>query len=181
MFQIYSLTSDDTSSVYVGSTKNLSLKKKLYQHGVQFKLYQNGGRSSMPAFELMKYNNTKINLIKTVVGAPSDRYSEELNAQKTTPNCINIPDPTKYVTTKPTKHDEDDDFTDKQIEKIKNCPTKNAEYVLRNYYRYSAEKLKYHALKRVRNTGILPRAATIDKYKISADEILEAVRTFQRN
>ena len=179
MIKIYKLTTENTPSVYIGSTKVPKLQTRLNQHRQQFKLYQRDGRASMSSFELMKYSDVKISLIKEVDASVRDE--EESEAQKTTPNCINIRDPKKYQTTRPKKRDGDDHFTDDQNTKISNCPTKNAEYVLRNYYRYKNEKLKYHALKRVRNTGLLPRATTIDKYKISADEILEAVRTFQRN
>jgi hypothetical protein len=174
--KIYSITSDQTPSVYIGSTKS-SLTSRLYQHKKALKSFENGDRSSMSSFDLVKHTDAKINLIKEC--KLEERDHEEKVAQDSTQNCCNIRDPTIYKTTKPMKRNGQDTFTDEQVDKISNSPTKNSEYVLRNYYRYKDEKLKYHALKRVRNTGLLPRASTIDKYKITSDEIIQAVRIFQ--
>ncbi len=79
------------------------------------------------------------------------------------------------------KKEEPDNFTDQELERINNAAETNSKYVLRNYYRYKDEKLKYFALRRTRKTGRAPTETTIIKYTISQDEIDEAKKFYTDN
>jgi len=101
--------------------------------------------------------------------------AEELYVQQQTEHCVNKYDPTKYKSTKPPMN-LDYEFTEAEQEKIQAAPTKNAKYVLRNYYRNRHRKLKEGTLRRIQLHNQMPKDTTIEKYGITAQEIAEAIR-----
>ena len=176
MISIYSITSLQTPKIYIGSTKT-SLRCRLYQHKKDLKRFQDNQRSNMSSFGVVCYADAIITLIDTC--DETIRYEREKHAQDNTINCCNIRDPTVYKTTRPIQNKTPDSFTPEQVEKFNKCPTKNSEYVLRNYYRYKNEKLRYHALRRTRMLGIVPKASTIEKYGIETEDLDKALLAFE--
>ena len=173
MIKIYKIFSTHTQSVYIGSTKS-GLAKRLGQHRRDYRNFLDGTKSPVTSFDIIKHGDAKIKLIKEI--DEEFRYLEEHKAQKEEANCCNKYDPLKYNSTRPTHRTEPDNFTELELERIANSSgaTGNSKYVLRNYYRYKDDKLKYSALSRVRKTGRSPTETTIMKYNISEDEITEA-------
>jgi len=80
-----------------------------------------------------------------------------------------------YRSTKPAQN-LDYQFTDEELEKIQQAPTKNAKYVLRNYYRNRSRKLKEGTLRRIAKSDKIPKDSTLERYNITAQEIAEAIR-----
>lgn len=172
MYKIYKIISPSTPSVYVGSTKD-KLTRRFANHRRSYASFLAGERSNMTSFDIIKLGDAKIELVKEV---PEDiKDEEELKVQNETEYCVNRYDPTKYKATKPAMN-LDYEFTQEEQEKIQNAPTKNAKYVLRNYYRNRHRKLKEGTLRRIELHHKLPKDATIEKYNISAQEIAEAIR-----
>jgi len=177
--RIYKITSEQTPSVYIGSTKE-TIARRLSGHLRSFKLFKAGGRSSMSSFEIVKHTDAKIELIKEI-NNKQDRDEEEHLAQKEQgSHCINIRDPRVYKTTKP-PHNLDHVFTDQETERINNSPTNNGKYVLRNYYRNRKEKLKLCHLRRARQTGKTPKDSTIANFDITQVELANAIAQAVKN
>ena len=175
--KIYKITSAQTPSVYIGSTKE-TIARRLNGHIRSFKLFQEGGRSSMSSFEIVKHEDAQIELIKEIDNK-QDRDEEEHIAQKEQgAHCINIRDPRVYKTTKP-PHNLDHVFTDEETERINNSPTNNGKYVLRNYYRNRKEKLKLCHLRRTRQTGKTPKDSTLQHLGITPAELATAIEKSQ--
>jgi hypothetical protein len=170
--RIYKITSAQTPSVYIGSTKE-PIARRLNGHRRSFKLFQAGGRSSMSSFEIVKHDDAQIELIREIEDG-QDRDDEEHRAQEEQgTHCINIRDPRVYKTTKP-PHNLDYVFTAQETERINNSPTNNGKYVLRNYYRNRKEKLKLCHLRRTRQTGKSPKESTLQNLGITPAELAEA-------
>ena len=178
MIKIYKIISSQTPSVYIGSTKS-TLPTRLLQHKRDYVNHQKGKRTPVTSFDIVKYGDAKIELIKEIDA--EFRYLEERKAQLEEANCCNKYNPMKYNSTRPTKKEEPDNFSDQELERINNAAETNSKYVLRNYYRYKDEKLKYFALRRTRKTGRAPTETTIMKYSISQDEIDEAKKFYTDN
>jgi len=178
LIKIYKIISPSTPSVYVGSTKE-QLSRRFNGHKKSYRHYQEGRRANMSSFDILKHGDAKIELVKEVDEA--DRDEEEYKVQQNTQHCINKYDPRKYKATRPIKTNQDYVFTEREQEKIDNSPTDNAKYVLRNYYRHRADKLRQSALKRITLTGRPPTNLTIEKYNITAQEIATAIRAAARN
>lgn len=172
MIKIYKISSAQTPSVYVGSTKE-KLNRRMSNHRRAYKNFLAGQRSNMTSFEIMKFDDAKIELIKEVNEDVKD--DEEFKAQQETLNCVNKYDPRIYRATKPAEN-LDYEFTQEELEKIQEAPTKNCKYVLRNYYRNRNRKLKEQTLKRIQTTGKMPKNSTLEKFNITATEIAEALR-----
>ena len=168
---IYKITSAQTPGVYIGSTKE-PIARRLNGHRRSFKLFQDGGRSNMSSFEIVKHDDAKIQLIKEVELVSRDL--EEHKAQTECTHCINIRDPRVYRTTKPS-HNLDYVFTENELERIENSPTNNGRYVLRNYYRNRKEKLKLGCLRNARQTGKIPRDSTLLNLNVTKEELADAI------
>ena len=172
MYRIYKIVSPSTPSVYIGSTKE-KLSRRFANHKRSYASFLAGERSNMTSFDIIKLGDAKIELVKEVQENIKDE--EELKVQQETEHCINRYDPTKYRATKPAMN-LDYEFTQEEQEKIQAAPTKNAKYVLRNYYRNRQRKLKEGTLRRIELHNKLPKDSTIEKYNITAQEIAEAIR-----
>ena len=61
--KIYKLVSNHTDDIYIGSTCDL-LSKRLYQHKLKFEYYQNGKGNYISSFEICKYDDVRILLMK---------------------------------------------------------------------------------------------------------------------
>jgi len=170
--KIYKITSAQTPDVYIGSTKG-SLAVRMAGHRRSYSSFLKGERSNMTSFAIVKFQDATIELLQEV---PEDvRDDEELRFQQEEPNCINKYDPTLYKATKPALN-MDHVFTDEEKEKINGAPTKNAKYVLRNYYRNRQRKCREATLRAVTKTGKVPRDRTLEKYNITAQELAQAIR-----
>jgi len=172
MYRIYKISSAQTPSIYIGSTKE-KLNRRMSNHRRAYKSFLAGERSNMTSFDIIKYDDAKIELVKEVNEEVKD--DEEYKVQQETLNCVNKNDPRVYRATKPAQN-LDYQFTQEELEKINEAPTKNCKYVLRNYYRNRNRKLKEQTLKRIQNTGKMPRDSTLEKFNITASEIAEAIR-----
>jgi hypothetical protein len=62
---IYKIVSDSTDKVYIGSTTQ-ALQKRLKGHKNNHKKYLNGKYSYVSSFEVIKYGNYRIELIKEI-------------------------------------------------------------------------------------------------------------------
>lgn len=61
--KIYKLISDDTSSVYIGSTMT-SLKQRLQTHNAHYAMYLKGAHHYLTSYELCQHASTRIVLIE---------------------------------------------------------------------------------------------------------------------
>lgn len=176
--KIYKLTSAQTNKVYIGSTES-SLSTRLSRHKADYRRYMNGLRTNITSFEIVKYDDCKIDLVCECL--PEDRLLREEQIQNETDECVNRYRPTIHTMGERKERDTPDNFTEDQIERINNAPTYNAKCVLKNYYRKKDTKLKLSALRKIRKSGVLPKDTTIEKYNISATEIASALREYQAN
>jgi hypothetical protein len=172
LYKIYKIVSPSTNSVYVGSTKE-KLCRRFSNHKRSYASYLAGERANMTSFDIIKLGDSKIELIKEVDEASKDQ--EELNVQQATEHCVNKYNPMIYRSTKPAGN-LDYEFTELELEKIQQAPTKNAKYVLRNYYRNRSRKLKEGTLRRIAKSDKIPKDSTLERYNITAQEIAEAIR-----
>ena len=82
---IYKITSSFTDGVYIGSTKNFERRKKEHNSDANAKRY------NRKATEITKYDDWKMEKIKTVVFETKEKLEKlETEFQKSTPNCINV-------------------------------------------------------------------------------------------
>jgi len=139
--KIYKLWSNQTDLVYIGSTCN-PLHKRFYQHKNHYKNI----KQYITAFELLKYEDCKIELIETY----SCKSKEELNAREgywiRKENCVN-----KCVAGRGKK-----EYQEEHKEKIKKYGKEyreeNKEY-LQNYFKEYQEEHK-EEIKEKRNKKI---------------------------
>ena len=72
--KIYKITSDQTDKVYIGSTAQKYLATRLAGHVRDYDRYKNGKCNYVTSFEILKYDDHKIELIE----CHSCSYKEEL-------------------------------------------------------------------------------------------------------
>jgi hypothetical protein len=63
---IYEIRSSNTDKCYIGSTFQQDLNKRLNQHKIHYKSYNSGKRGYITSFEVVKFNDSIINLLSTV-------------------------------------------------------------------------------------------------------------------
>ena len=63
--KIYTIRSHQTDKYYVGSTYD-SLSKRLYQHKLNFKMFQVGKYNNVSSFEIIKYDDCYIELYEMI-------------------------------------------------------------------------------------------------------------------
>ena len=61
--KIYSIRSNQTGKVYIGSTYN-ELPKRLHQHRKEYKCYLRGKKSYITSYEIIKYDDHYIELVE---------------------------------------------------------------------------------------------------------------------
>ena len=94
--KIYKLVSDETNKIYIGSTC-LSLRKRMYSHRRDYKLYMKGKCHYITSFKLMKFDDVDIVLIEDYPCESKEelhsreRYWIEKNKKK----CVNKNIPTR--------------------------------------------------------------------------------------
>lgn len=94
--RIYKIYSNQTEQIYVGSTCQ-PLSHRMCTHRALYNRYQNGLGKYITSFEIVKYDDAKIELLEVC----SCDNKEELNAREghyiRTTNCVNknIPDRTR--------------------------------------------------------------------------------------
>jgi hypothetical protein len=176
--KIYKIVSECAGKCYIGSTLS-PLNTRLRRHRADYKRFQSGLRPNITSFEIIKHDDAKIELVLEC--DKENREIEEKRIQDETENCVNRYDPTKYHVGERKKYDTPDNFTDEQLEKIKNTPNYNAKCVLRNYYRKREEKLRLCALRRIRLKGEIPKDTTLEKYNISMSDVRLALKEFSKN
>ena len=87
--RIYVLKSNQTEQLYVGSTIS-TIKVRFIKHKVDYKRYLKDNKKYMSSFELIKYNDCYIELIKEVYCLKSQLLELENEEIKRTHNCVNI-------------------------------------------------------------------------------------------
>ena len=90
--KIYAIKSPETKMVYIGSTCG-NLRNRLSKHKSNLKSYLNGNYCYTTSYEIVKYNNSYIELLEN----HSCNTKEELNRRegqimRATENCVN-----KYI------------------------------------------------------------------------------------
>ncbi len=86
--KIYKIVSNQTDKVYYGSTCS-PLFKRLYQHKVNYKSYQNGKYCNTTSFEIVKYDDCEIILVeKFPCESKEELYARERYYIENN-NCVN--------------------------------------------------------------------------------------------
>ena len=109
--KIYKLVSDQTDKIYIGSTCEPILCRRLAKHRSDFKLYLKGKSHYVTSYELVKYNDCKILLLEKYPCESSDELlaRESHWIKKFKSKCVN-----KYIPARTKKQ-----FYEDNAEKIK--------------------------------------------------------------
>ena len=88
--KIYSIRSYETDDIYIGSTKQQKLCKRMDNHRRNYKFYLKNGRKYMTSCEMLKYNDAYIELIEEVKNCTKDEL-RKLEGQyiRENENCVN--------------------------------------------------------------------------------------------
>ena len=88
--KIYKIVSDQTDQIYIGSTAEPTLAKRLAGHRRNFQYYQQGKRSYVTSFAMLEYPDAKIILVESYPCANKDELRmREQHYLDNLPNCIN--------------------------------------------------------------------------------------------
>lgn len=88
--KIYKITSLQTEKIYIGSTIQ-SLGKRLSSHKTQYKRFLLGNKNYLSSFEIIKYLDPRIELIKKCsCNSRKELLLEELKEIRNNNNCVNI-------------------------------------------------------------------------------------------
>jgi len=88
--KIYKIESDSIDGVYIGSTCQPTLARRLAGHITNYKRWQNGKHGHMSSFDLLINNDYHIVLLETYQCNTKDElYARERHFIQNTENCIN--------------------------------------------------------------------------------------------
>ena len=87
--KIYCLKSFQTDKIYIGSTSQ-KIKRRLQQHKSHYKRYLNGKMRYLSSFEIIKYNDCYIELIKEVACEKKQLLILEGQEINNNSKCINL-------------------------------------------------------------------------------------------
>ena len=99
--KFYKIKSAKCELCYIGSTKH-TLKQRLSSHNSKFKQWKNGKKTYCTSFELLKYEDYTIELIKEVDCNPPERDIIEYELIHSN-NTVNKFRPDKYFPKEPVK------------------------------------------------------------------------------
>jgi hypothetical protein len=88
--KIYKLVSNESNDVYIGSTTEKTLARRLAKHKDKYKKWLIDNKKFTSAFDLLKLDNCEIVLIESFPCNSKDELcARERHYIETTPNCIN--------------------------------------------------------------------------------------------
>ena len=138
--RIYKITSNHTNKIYIGKTKQKYLSRRKRDHKCDFKRYNNGNFHYCSSFELLKYNDWKMELIiETEIDTDNEMTELEqyyINQFRNDKNyeVVNVLNPRKR--TKEEKQEYHKRYREDNREKIK----EKMKYI--NWIRYDSPKTK---------------------------------------
>jgi hypothetical protein len=95
--KIYKIVDNTNNNIYIGSTCESSLEKRLYKHKNDYTRYLKNGKKYITSFEILKNNNYKIELLEDIVcDTKYDLYIKEKYWIEHI-CCINKNKPTNYT------------------------------------------------------------------------------------
>ncbi len=113
---IYKISSPQTDKVYIGST-TYSIKDRLSKHKNQYKRYQNVKDHYVSSFEIVKYDDVKIELIEEIEYVNKKQlFEREKYFMETIQNVVNKHRP---IATKQEKKEQKKEYSVQNKDKIK--------------------------------------------------------------
>ena len=130
--KIYKLTSSETTDIYIGSTTQ-PLCKRLQEHKCDYNLYLKGKFCYVSSYELVKYVDCKIELIKEYPCNNKNELEREEGYYQRKMKCVNI------CIAGRTKQEYRDDNKEKRSEYEKNRYANNRETIKEKVKKYREE------------------------------------------
>ena len=87
--KIYKIVDNTTGNIYIGSTCEKYLSKRLVGHRTSYKCYLEGKTNYMTSFEILKNNNYEIILIESHPCGSSDELHARERFYIENNNCVN--------------------------------------------------------------------------------------------
>lgn len=88
--KIYKITSNNSNEIYIGSTAQKTLKRRLSGHKKAYKLYLTKGGKYITSFKIIQYDDYIIELLENYpCNSKTELESREGYWIKNTPNCVN--------------------------------------------------------------------------------------------
>ena len=87
--KIYKIESQQTDKVYVGSTTEPTLARRLAKHRANYKSYLNGKFNFVSSFDILKYEESQIILIESYPCNNKDKLRARKQFHIKNNNCIN--------------------------------------------------------------------------------------------
>ena len=146
--KIYKIVCNTTGLVYIGSTAEPTLARRLAKHSSNFKGYQNGKDSFMTSFKVLENNNFEIILLESYPCTSKDELHAREKYFIENNECVN-----KYVPTR-TPEEYKEKYREKLLEKRKENYRQNIDKVRKycqetkerrkQYYKQNIEKIKQY-------------------------------------
>lgn len=94
--KIYKIVSDLTDDVYIGSTTEPTLARRLVKHKGNYKEYLEGQRRFITSFKILQTGNYDIVLLESYpCNSKDELHKKEREYIENTPNCVNKVIPTR--------------------------------------------------------------------------------------
>ena len=87
--KIYTIRSYETELIYVGSTTEKRLSARFSKHKASYKLYLKSGKKDTTAFEILKYSDAYIELVREVENCTKDELRKIEGQYTREIKCVN--------------------------------------------------------------------------------------------
>ena len=87
--KIYTIRSYETELIYVGSTTEKRLSARFSKHKAKYKIYLKSGKKDTTAFEILKYSDAYIELVREVLNCTKDELRKIEGQYTREIKCVN--------------------------------------------------------------------------------------------
>ena len=95
--KIYKIVCNTTGMIYIGSTCEPKLSRRLVGHRAKYKHFLNGGYHFVSSFEIIKNNNYEIILIENFTCANKDELHKQERFHIEANECVNKTIPSRTI------------------------------------------------------------------------------------